>query len=107
MGTRPKNPIAGLDVSCNSTRTPAELRDRLRELGIARDLRTLTNWREKGLLPPLQRASLGRGRGVKRYWSDDVLDRAIAVDWLLIRCGRADEAYGSVLFSGRVRIEWE
>jgi len=71
--------------------TPEQLRDRLRELGIARDLRTLTDWRQKGLLPPLERASLGRGRGVQRYWSEDVLDQAIAVDCLVKRYGTADE----------------
>jgi hypothetical protein len=37
---------------------------------------------------------------VKRYWSDDVLDRAIAVDWLLIRCGRADEALLGLWLAG-------
>jgi hypothetical protein len=80
--------------------TPAQLRDRLLELGIDRDLRALTDWRQKGLLPPLQRASSGRGRGVKRYWSGDVLDQAIAVDWHMKRCGRADEALLGLWLSG-------
>ena len=80
--------------------TPAQLRDRLLELGIRRDLRTLTNWRQKGLLPQLQSVSSGRGRGVKRYWSDEVLDQAIAVDWLMKRCGNADETLFGLWLAG-------
>ena len=80
--------------------TPSQLRDRLLELGIARDLRTLTDWREKGILPPLERASRGRGRGVERYWSDDVLDQAIGADWLIKRCGRADETLFGLWLAG-------
>jgi len=92
--------IADLDVSCNPMHTPAQLRDRLLELGIDRDLRTLTNWRQKGLLPQLQSISSGRGRGVKRYWSDEVLDQAIAADWLITICGRADETLLGLWLSG-------
>jgi hypothetical protein len=95
-----ENPFAGLDVSCKSMQTPEQLRDRLRELGIARDLRTLTDWRQKGLIPPLQSASRGRGRGVKRYWSDDVLDQAIAADWLLKRCGSTGETLFGLWLAG-------
>jgi hypothetical protein len=71
--------------------TPAQLRDRLLELGIDRDLRTLTDWRQKGLLPPLLRVSGGRGGGIKRFWGERVLDQAIAADWLLNRSGRAEK----------------
>jgi hypothetical protein len=37
---------------------------------------------------------------VKRYWNDDVVDQAIAVDWLLCRSGRADEALLGLWLSG-------
>jgi hypothetical protein len=80
--------------------TQTQLHDRLLELGIDRDLRILIDWRRKGLLPPLLRTSYGRGRGVKRYWSDDVLDQAIAVDWLIKRSGKADEALLGLWLSG-------
>jgi hypothetical protein len=80
--------------------TPTQFREHLSGLGIRRDLRALTDWRQKGLLPPLQTASLGRGRGVKRYWGEDVVDQAIAVDWLVKRCKRADEALLGLWLSG-------
>jgi hypothetical protein len=80
--------------------TQAQLCDQLLALGIDRDLRTLTDWRQKGLLPPLQRTGAGRGRGVKWYWSQDVLDQAIAADWLLERCRRADRTRLGLWLSG-------
>jgi hypothetical protein len=91
---------ADLNVSCKPMLTPAQLRDHLFELGIARDLRALTDWRQKGLLPPLQNISSGRGRGIRRYWSDDVVDQAIAVDCLITNLGRADEALLGLWLSG-------
>lgn len=80
--------------------TPAELCDCLRDLGIDRIPRTLTEWRRKGLLPPLHSESAGRGRGVKRFWSEDVLDQAIATDWLITDSDRADEALFGLWLSG-------
>ena len=80
--------------------TPAQLRDRLLTLGIDRELRTLTDWRQKGLLPPLARASAGRGKGVRMFWRDDPLDQAIAVDWLLADSGQANEAVFGLWLSG-------
>jgi hypothetical protein len=80
--------------------TPTQLRNRLCELGIPRDLRTLTDWRQKGLLPPLQRTGSGRGRGVKWFWSEDVLDQAIAVDWLISRSGRSADSLLGLWLSG-------
>lgn len=100
MGSRSTTRIADLNVSCKSMHTPAQLRDRLLELGINRDLRALTDWRQKGLLPQLQAVSSGRGRGVKRYWSDDVLDQAIAADYLLRISGKAGESILGLWLAG-------
>jgi hypothetical protein len=80
--------------------TPAQLRDVLLELGIDRDLRTLTDWRQKGLLPPLERASSGRGSGVMRHWGDEVIDQVIAADWLMTRTGSADAALLGLWLTG-------
>lgn len=80
--------------------TPAQLCDRLRDLGIDRNERTLTDWRKKGLLPALRGESAGRGRGVKRFWREDVLDQAIAADWLMTESDRADEALFGLWLSG-------
>ena len=80
--------------------TPAQLRDVLLGLGIGRDLRTLTDWRQKGLLPPLERASSGRGSGVMRHWGDEVIDQVIAADWLMTRTGSADEALLGLWLTG-------
>lgn len=91
---------AGFNVSCNSMLTPAQLRDRLHELGISCELRTLTDWREKGLLPPLRSVGAGRGRGVRRYWSDVVLEQVMAAEWFIRDTGRADDALIGLWFSG-------
>jgi hypothetical protein len=80
--------------------TPAQLRDRLKELGIKRSLRTLTNWRSEGLLPPLSRVGRGRARGVRRAWEDDVLDQAISVHCLLTDRARTEDALLRLWFSG-------
>ena len=80
--------------------TPAQLCDRLRDLGIDRNQRVLTDWRKNQLLPALQCESAGRGRGVRRFWSQDVLDQAIAVDWLMTNGDRADEALLGLWLSG-------
>jgi hypothetical protein len=80
--------------------TQAQLRDRLLALGIKRDLRTLTDWRQKGLLPPLQHVSAGRGRGVKRYWGEEVLEHAIATHLLLAHHDRAENTRLALWLSG-------
>ena len=49
--------------------------------------RVLTDWRQKGFLPPLDSKGLGRGNGKLHYWSDPrVAERALLVDELL--CNR-------------------
>lgn len=80
--------------------TPAQLHDRLNQLGINRDLRVLTDWRQKGLLPPLRRVGLGRGLGTQQVWDEDVLDQAIAVHCLLTSYARSDEALLGLWLSG-------
>jgi hypothetical protein len=80
--------------------TPAQLCDRLRDLGIDRNERNLTDWRKKGLLPALLSESAGRGCGVKRFWKEDVLEQAIAADWLMTQSDRADEARFGLWLSG-------
>jgi hypothetical protein len=80
--------------------TPAQLRSQLAALGIHRDLRTLTNWREKGLLPPLRRMGRGRGKGSHHVWDDDILDQAIAAHWLLTSYRNAEGALIGLWLSG-------
>lgn len=80
--------------------TQTQLRDRLLELGIDRDVRTLTNWRQKGLLPPLQRTGAGRGCGARWFWDEDQLDQAIAIDYLLRRSGLVEETVFALWLSG-------
>jgi hypothetical protein len=81
--------------------TQAELGDRLRELGIARTERVLTDWREKGLLPPLRNTGL-KGGGSKWFWDDGeaAVEQAVAVHCLLTRYSRTSEALLSLWFSG-------
>jgi hypothetical protein len=81
--------------------TQAQLCQRLSELGISRTERVLTDWREKGLLPPLRQASLGRGGSIWS-WDDDeeVLEHAIAVDCLLTKYARTNEALFALWQSG-------
>lgn len=80
--------------------TPSQLRRQLAELGIRRELRVLTDWRERGLLPPLRRIGRGRGKGAKHVWEADVLDQAIAVHWLMRFDRNADGALVGLWLSG-------
>ena len=80
--------------------TPAQLITQLKDAGINRESRVLTDWRERGLLPPLRRQGRGRGKGSIYGWDEDVLEQAIATHWLLDRYGRADEALLGLWLSG-------
>lgn len=80
--------------------TPAQLIARLQELGIGRSERNLTDWRQKGLLPPLRRVGRGRGRGAKHGWDHDVLGQAIAAHVLLTNYARVDAALANLWASG-------
>lgn len=92
--------------------TQAELLSRLRQFGIVRNRRVLTDWKNKGLLPRLQVHSHGRDRGVTWYWDEDVLDQAIAVHCQLKRYSRSDAAVLVLWVSGysidpeKIRAAW-
>lgn len=73
--------------------TPDELVSELAGLGIPMTVRRLTDWREKGLLPPLTRKGLGRGLGTLNGWSEpDVREQAIACHCVLSRYARTEAA---------------
>ncbi len=72
---------------------PDDLRDELGSLGVKVSLRTLTDWRQKGLLPPLNKEGLGRGKGAKNYWPDqEVITQAFIIQRLLDTYANADAA---------------
>lgn len=68
----------------------AQLIAELEERGYHVTERQVRDWRAKGLLPPLNSRSRGRGLGVLRYWeaNETILSQAIAVSDLLDRNGR-------------------
>lgn len=81
--------------------TPSALAVILGSLGYPVTLRRLTDWRAKGLLPPLQRLGLGRGRGVARYWSEsDIVQRAIKAYKSLRETRRARSALIALFSTG-------
>ncbi len=67
-----------------------QLVSELQERGYHVTERQVRDWRAKGLLPPLNSRSRGRGLGVLRYWEGNeiILSQAIAVSDLLDRNGR-------------------
>ena len=55
-----------------------ELSQELERLGYPTSLRKLTDWRQKGLLPPLKRRGKGPAKGQSIYWQEpDILQRAL------------------------------
>jgi hypothetical protein len=57
--------------------TPEELRQLMLETGFPVTARRLTDWRSKGLLPPLASRGQGKGRGKINFWNEpDILVRA-------------------------------
>ncbi len=95
-----KTGLAKKNVSCNGMITPAQLSAHLDQLDINRTERVLTDWRHKGLLPPLWHRGLGRGKGSEYLWDESVLDQAIAAHLLLRSYARADEALLGLWLSG-------
>ena len=72
---------------------PAELVVAGQARGYHFEPRTLTDWRHKGLLPPLRQIGLGRGKGKRQVWTDpDIVDQAIMVAQLLARRSRTRPA---------------
>lgn len=60
--------------------TQAEVIEALRKTGRLIQVRTLTDWRARHLLPPLKARPLGRGRGTRQVWEDaNILDRVAFV----------------------------
>jgi hypothetical protein len=56
---------------------PEELRQLMLETGFPVTARRLTDWRSKGLLPPLASRGQGKGRGKINFWNEpDILVRA-------------------------------
>lgn len=66
----------------------------LDRLGYKVTKRRLTDWRERGIMPPLCSAGQGRGKGRCYFWSEpDVLKHAITVCELLAYYRRVDDIY--------------
>ncbi len=82
--------------------TQAELIQALGTRGYSKvTVRGLTNWRAKGLLPPLTKQGKGRGRGVDQFWEQpDILDRAIAVCEFMRQHCRTETALLRLWFAG-------
>lgn len=74
----------------------------LQILGYRVTERQLRDWRAKGLLPPLDLRSRGRGLGISRHWDDKerVLSQAMTVCDLLDRNGRAKWTPLGLWFAG-------
>ncbi len=61
----------------------------------------LSAWRKDGLLPPLAKSGLGRGKGQSYYWGEEnILAQAKAAYDALQHCDRADQALIEVFLSG-------
>lgn len=68
-----------------------ELKEQLIELEYPMTKRRLIDWMQKGLLPPLEKHGLGKGKGSVNYWSHPgILGQAITVCELLAWYGRVD-----------------
>lgn len=79
--------------------TPSELIAALDRHGVQVTERRLTDWREKGILPPLKKIGLGRGRGTRQFWeNDDVLHQAIAAVFFLSRKSCINDALNKFLW---------
>src|SRR5690242_13093600 len=81
--------------------TPKQLRQALADIGRAVSARQLTDWRAKGLLPPLKQVGEGRGSGARFFWGEpDVLDRAATVYDALALKSRVQPALLAIWFAG-------
>lgn len=82
-------------------------------LGYRLSARQITDWVQKGLLPPLQQLGRGRGRGKEYFWSDpEVITQATVVSTYLAWTHRAEVTLLLTWFAGfptpidRVRSAW-
>jgi hypothetical protein len=81
--------------------TPKQLRQALSDIGRAVSARQLTDWRAKGLLPPLKQVGQGRGPGARYFWGEpDVLDRAATVYDALALRSRVQPTLLAIWFAG-------
>ena len=81
--------------------TPTELVAALDRHGVEVTERRLTDWRAKGLLPPLKKIGLGRGKGTRQFWeNDEVLQQAIAAEYFLYRKSRTRYALSRLWLAG-------
>src|SRR5437762_3332775 len=81
--------------------TPKQLRQALGDIGRAVSARQLTDWRAKGLLPPLKQVGQGRGPGARYFWGEpDVLDRAATVYDALALTSRVQPTLLAIWFAG-------
>jgi hypothetical protein len=75
--------LSGRNVSCKFPRmplTPKQVIEELAKTGRHVEARTLTDWRNRGLLPKLTERGQGHGRGKAYFWTDpDILDRVALV----------------------------
>ena len=86
--------------------TQEEFIEALAAHGVSVTPRRLTDWRAKGLLPPLR--SHGRGRGQGRVYcvedAESVLEQTVTIDWLLAHRSRTEPAL-LTLWSGGFSVE--
>lgn len=82
-------------------------------LGYPLSARKLTDWVQKGLLPPLQQRGRGRGLGKEYFWPDrEVVAQAVVVSSYLAWTNRTDDTLLLTWFAGfpvsldRVRPLW-
>ncbi len=82
-------------------------------LGYSISSRKLTDWVQKGLLPPLQQQGRGQGRGKEYFWTErSVISQAIVVSEYLSWTNRTDHTLMFTWFAGypvpldRVRSVW-
>lgn len=81
--------------------TPKQLRQALGDIGRVVSARQLTDWRAKGLLPPLKQVGQGRGPGALYLWEEpDIVDRAATVYDALALRSRVQPTLLAIWFAG-------
>lgn len=81
--------------------TPKQLIAELGRRGYPVTDRKIRDWRDKGLLPPLERHGNGQGRGTRFCWNnEEVINQAIAAYELLSRRARTTDAILGLWFIG-------
>ncbi len=93
--------------------TPKDLVIALNDGGVSVSERTLTDWRQKHLLPPLKTRGLGRAKGTIQAWDiEEILPQAFALHFYLKRYSRAEAALLNLWLAGfevpveKARKQW-